>query len=136
MPPLTPAGPDAGLTISEAADVLGTTVDTIRYYEKEGIAPAPGRGPSGWRRYDASSVSWLAGVLMLRGTGMNIQQMREYAAAYQAGASAEDRLALLEQHHEAVLDRLADINLHLTALERKIDAYREAVRSGRQVPRS
>jgi len=134
MPPLTPAGPDPGLTISEAADLLGTTVDTIRYYEKEGIAPAPGRGPSGWRRYDASAVSWLAGVLMLRGTGMNIQQMREYAVAYQAGASAEDRLALLEQHHEAVLDRLAEVHVHLGALERKISAYREAIHTGNQVP--
>ena len=107
MPSLTPAGPDGGLTISEAAEALGITVDTIRYYEKEGIAPAPERGLSGWRRYDPSTMGWLAGVLMLRGTGMNIQQMREYAAAYQGGASTEDRLALLEQHHAAVLERLA-----------------------------
>ena len=134
MPSLTPAGPDGGLTISEAAEALGTTVDTIRYYETEGIAPAPERGLSGWRRYDPSTMGWLAGVLMLRGTGMNIQQMREYAAAYQGGASTEDRLALLEQHHAAVLERLADVHLHLSALERKIDAYREAVRAGAQVP--
>jgi len=115
------------LTISAAADALGITVDTIRYYEKEGIAPAPRRGGDGWRRYDQSALTWLAGVAMLRGTGMNVKEMKEYAAAYRAGSSDEERLALLEQHRTAVLARLAEVNRHLSALERKIDAYRQAI---------
>ncbi|MFH9861335.1 MerR family transcriptional regulator [Streptomyces sp. NPDC017202] len=127
MPPPPPDVPDVGLTISAAAATLGVTIDTIRYYEKEGIAPAPGRGPDGWRRYDAASLSWLAGVVMLRGTGMSVQEMREYAAAYRNGADEHDRLALLEQHHAAVLERLAEVNRHLAALERKIDAYKKRI---------
>jgi len=62
---------DEPVTISVAADLLGITVDTIRYYEKEGIAPPPDRGPDGWRRYDTAALSWLAGTVMLRGTGMS-----------------------------------------------------------------
>ncbi len=115
------------VTISAAAELLGITVDTIRYYEKEGIAPAPERGPDGWRRYDTAALSWLAGTAMLRGTGMRVQEMREYAAAYRAGADDVARLALLEQHHEAVLARQAEVQRHLTALERKIAAYRDAI---------
>ncbi|PZO60214.1 MAG: MerR family transcriptional regulator [Leifsonia xyli] len=115
------------VTISAAADLLGITVDTIRYYEKEGIAPAAERGPDGWRRYDTAALSWLAGTVMLRGTGMSMQEMREYAAAYRAGADDVARLALLEQHHEAVLARQAEVWRHLAALERKIAAYRETI---------
>ncbi|MDD9151490.1 MerR family transcriptional regulator [Plantibacter flavus] len=118
---------DEPVTISVAAELLGTTVDTIRYYEKEGIAPAPGRGPDGWRRYDTAALSWLAGTVMLRGTGMSVQEMREYAAAYRAGADDAERLALLEEHHAAVLDRQAEVQRHLAALERKIAAYRQAI---------
>lgn len=118
---------DEPVTISVAADMLGVTVDTIRYYEKEGIAPAPARGPDGWRRYDTAALSWLAGTVMLRGTGMNVQEMREYAAAYRAGADDAERLALLEQHHAAVLERQAELLRHLAALERKIDTYRQTI---------
>ncbi|MCS5716461.1 MerR family DNA-binding transcriptional regulator [Herbiconiux sp. CPCC 205716] len=91
------------VTISAAADLLGVSVDTIRYYEKEGIAPSPARGPDGWRRYDAADLPWRAGVIMLRGTGMNVREMREYAAAHHAGAHDEERSALLERHHTVVL---------------------------------
>ncbi|MDN3479944.1 MULTISPECIES: MerR family transcriptional regulator [unclassified Curtobacterium] len=113
------------VTISAAAELLGITVDTIRYYEKEGIAPAPDRGPDGWRRYDERDLAWLAGVVMLRGTGMSVAEMREYAAAYRAGADDEQRLALLRSHHETVLARQAEVRRHLDALERKIAAYEQ-----------
>ncbi|AOX67710.1 hypothetical protein BJK06_11065 [Curtobacterium sp. BH-2-1-1] len=115
------------ITISAAAKLLGITVDTIRYYEKEGIAPAPARSSDGWRRYDTSALSWLAGTVMLRGTGMNVQEMREYAAAYRAGADDTERLALLEEHHAVVLQRQTELQRHLAALERKIDAYRQTI---------
>ncbi|WP_252976283.1 MerR family transcriptional regulator [Janibacter melonis] len=68
MPLTRPSETGAPLTISGAAHELGITVDTIRYYEKEG-SRRPGRGPDGWRRYDADALSWLAGVVMLRGPG-------------------------------------------------------------------
>ncbi|WP_208740234.1 MerR family transcriptional regulator [Arthrobacter agilis] len=115
------------LTIRAAAEILGISVDTIRYYEKEGIAPAPGRSSNGWRLYDQAAMSWLAGVIMLRGTGMNVQEMKEYAAAYRAGANDEERLSLLEQHHAVVLERLAETTRHLRALEHKITAYKTAL---------
>ncbi|KQQ25610.1 MerR family transcriptional regulator [Frondihabitans sp. Leaf304] len=129
---------DDPVTISVAAEMLGITVDTIRYYEKEGIAPAPERGSDGWRRYDTSALSWLAGTVMLRGTGMNVQEMREYASAYRAGADDAERLALLERHHATVLERQAEVQRHLGALERKIDAYRQtiAARSASESTRS
>lgn len=118
---------DEPVTISVAAEILGITVDTIRYYEKEGIAPAPDRGPHGWRQYDTAALSWLAGTVMLRGTGMNVQEMREYAVAYRAGADHAERLALLEQHHATVLARQTEAQRHLAALERKIRAYRQTI---------
>ena len=129
MTPLSDINTDTTLTISAAAEALGITVDTIRYYEKEGIAPGPKRGADGWRRYDAAALSWLAGVAMLRGTGMNVKEMKEYATAYRAGASDEERLALLEGHRAAVLKRLAEVNKHLAALERKIDAYEQSIQA-------
>ena len=40
--------PAEGLTISAAAEASGLSVDTLRYYEKEGLTlQRPGRSPSG-----------------------------------------------------------------------------------------
>lgn len=119
-----------GCLIGDAAVAVGITIDTIRYYEKEGIAPAPARGSDGRRRYDKAALTWLSGVVMLRGTGMNIREMREYAAAYRNGADDRERLALLEAHHAAVLARRAEVDHHLAALNDKIAAYRERVKRG------
>lgn len=55
--------------------------------------------------------------------GMNVQEMREYAAAYRAGANDAERLALLERHHTTVLARQEELHRHLAALEWKIAAY-------------
>ncbi|WP_370190245.1 MerR family transcriptional regulator [Aeromicrobium sp.] len=116
--------PSGRLTISAAAEALGTTVDTIRYYEKEGIALSPERGPDGWRRYGDADLAWLSGVLMLRGTGMTIGEIRAYAQRYRAGATRSELLGLLLEHREAVTERMAEVQRHLTALDAKIAWYR------------
>ncbi|WP_068148297.1 MerR family transcriptional regulator [Rhodococcoides corynebacterioides] len=125
----TTTGTVDGYLIGDAAAALEITIDTIRYYEKEGITPAPARGSDGRRRYDDAALAWLSGVVMLRGTGMTIREMRDYAAAYRNGADERERLALLEQHHAVVMARHAEVQRHLAALEHKIAAYRARVNS-------
>ena len=39
------------MRIGELATATGTTVETIRYYEKEGLLPAPERGLNNYRSY-------------------------------------------------------------------------------------
>lgn len=124
---MTPTPHATALTIGGAARALGTTIDTIRYYEKEGISPPPARGPDGRRRYDETAIAWLSGVVMLRGTGMNVQQMKQYAAAYQRGATEQERLALLEDHRATVVAQMAEVERHLAALDTKIARYRQLV---------
>ncbi len=61
---------------------------------------------------------------MLRGTGMSIAQMREFAAVYRASGDERERLRLLEEHREIALARLEETRRHLVALDVKIAAYR------------
>ncbi|MEW2547208.1 MerR family transcriptional regulator [Streptomyces sp. NPDC047002] len=124
LPTVPEAGPE-GVPVGRAAELLGTTVDTIRYYEREGLTlTRPRRDPGGRRGYGTRDLAWLAGLAMLRGTGMTIQEIREYAAAYRAQTSVAERLGLLEAHRDRVVARLEETTRHLAALERKIDAYR------------
>lgn len=117
--------PNGGLTIGEAAAVCGLSVDTLRYYEREGLTALPAdRAPSGQRRYFARDLNWLAGIVMLRGTGMPIRDIRAYTEICRREGNEAERLAVLEQHRERVLEQLDETRRHLAAIEKKIDFYR------------
>jgi DNA-binding transcriptional MerR regulator len=120
--------PAEGLTISGAAELSGLSVDTLRYYEKEGLSlHTPERSASGQRRYSEEDVRWLGTLVMLRKTGMPIRDIRRFVDLYRVEGSEPDRLAILRAHRERVLEELHDVQTHLQAIERKINYYEKAV---------
>ncbi|GAB3851773.1 MerR family transcriptional regulator [Nocardioides maradonensis] len=118
-----------GLPIAAAAERLGLTVDTLRYYEKdELLLRAVPRSGSGHRRYDELDLRWIELITRLRSTGMPIRDVRRYAALVRAGAGNEaERLALLEAHREHVLAQLAEVTAHLAAIDYKIGLYTDTL---------
>lgn len=48
--------PQGGLRIGELAARAGVSVDTLRYYERRGLLPAPQRQQSGYRVYTPATV--------------------------------------------------------------------------------
>ena len=114
-------------SIAEAAERLGLSTDTLRYYERDGLlVETPGRSPSGHRRYTESDLGWIVLITRLRATGMPIRTVREYAALCRQGDGNElVRLELLYQHRERVLAQLAQVTEHLGAINDKIGSYEE-----------
>lgn len=43
--------PDGGMTIGKVAQLTGLTTQAIRYYEREGLLPEPGRTHTAYRVY-------------------------------------------------------------------------------------
>lgn len=120
--------PPGGLTISGAAELSGLSVDTLRYYEKEGLSlHRPGRSASGQRRYTEDDVRWLGTLVMLRRTGMPIRDIRRFVDLYRVEGSEPQRMAILEAHREHVLEELNEVQTHLEAINRKIRIYAEKV---------
>ena len=62
--------------IGEAARQSGVSIETIRYYEREGIVPAPGRAPSGRRLYSRDEIGRLRFVKRCRDLGFAIAEIR------------------------------------------------------------
>ncbi|WP_207792909.1 MerR family transcriptional regulator [Nocardioides acrostichi] len=125
-------------TIAEAADLVGLSTDTLRYYEKDGLLlrPVP-RTSSGQRRYAVEDLQWLTMVTRLRSTGMPIRAIRRYAALVRAGSGNEvERLELLRAHRRTVLDQLAEITEHLGAIEAKIGIYEDTLDRGLDLERT
>jgi DNA-binding transcriptional MerR regulator len=123
--------PAGGLSIGAAAAETGLSVEALRYYEREGLLldPTP-RNPGGRRRYRARDLAWIAGLVMLRETGMSIADIRVMAELSRRPGTEAERLVQLERHRERVLEELARTRRHLTAIETKIAAYREVAAGG------
>nr|WP_218910755.1 MerR family transcriptional regulator [Nocardioides thalensis] len=118
------------MTIAEAAVEVGLTADTLRYYERDDLLlrPVP-RASSGRRRYEEPDLRWITLITRLRATGMPIRDVRRYAALVRAGDGNElDRLELLQAHREVVLQQLAEVTSHLSAIDHKIGIYEDRLR--------
>ena len=114
----------SGYSIAEAAEHLGLSADTLRYYERDGLLlQSVGRASSGHRRYTSTDLSW---ITMITRTGMPIREVRAYAALCRSGDGNEhERLQLLLAHRDRVLSRLAEVSDHLGAINRKIGIYED-----------
>ncbi|MEU8400010.1 MerR family transcriptional regulator [Nonomuraea sp. NPDC048892] len=125
LPQLDVEIPPEGLSIGEVARVTGVGIEALRYYEREGLLldPAP-RDPGGRRRYRAGDLAWIAGLVMLRETGMSIADMRVIAELSRREGTEAERLAFLSRHRERVIERLERTKRHLAAIDAKIAAYR------------
>jgi DNA-binding transcriptional MerR regulator len=128
----SPAVPEAGLSIAEAARRTGVSAHTLRYYERAGLVVAPvDRTTGGRRRYHRLDLQWITVCTRLRATGMPIRTIRRYAELVAAGPGNEqERLALLEAHRADVTARLAEIQDNLATIDHKIDVYRGRLAAG------
>jgi DNA-binding transcriptional MerR regulator len=119
-------GPQAGLSIAEAARRTGVSAHTLRYYERAGLViTAIDRTAGGRRRYHQQDLYWITLCTKLRATGMPIKTIRRYAQLVAAGAGNEqERLGLLEAHRADVTAKLAEIQENLKHVDRKINTYR------------
>jgi len=126
------SGPQAGLSIAEAARRTGVSVHTLRYYERAGLVVTPvDRTHSGRRRYQDEDLKWISICTKLRATGMPIKAIRRYAQLVSAGPGNEqERLALLEAHRADVTAKLAEVQESLKLIDHKIDVYRGRLDAG------
>jgi DNA-binding transcriptional MerR regulator len=67
-------------------------VETLRYYERRGLLPAPERTPSGHRRYDEETVRFLGAIKEAQAVGFTLAEIAEYLRAARSPASRSDAL--------------------------------------------
>ena len=68
------------LTIGQVARLAGVGVETVRFYEREGLLPRPARKPSGYRQYPEEAVARLHFIRRAKALGFTLKEVAELLA--------------------------------------------------------
>lgn len=69
------------MNIGELARRSGVAIDTIRYYEREGLLPTPPRSACNYRQYGPDQVEQLRLMRRCRSLGMSLNEIRQLLRA-------------------------------------------------------
>jgi Cd(II)/Pb(II)-responsive transcriptional regulator len=116
--------------IGELSKQTDCPVETIRFYEQEGLLPAPARSQSNYRLYGDAHVERLQFIRHCRSLDMTLGEIRSLLRFRDA---PEDNCGevnmLLDQHIKHVARRIAELQVlqrHLEVLRGQCNSAREA----------
>ncbi|MGH6623308.1 MAG: Cd(II)/Pb(II)-responsive transcriptional regulator [Burkholderiaceae bacterium] len=109
------------MKIGDLAARAGTQVETIRYYERENLLPAPSRSTGNYRQYDDAHVERLSFIRHCRALDMTLEEIRTLLRFKDDPASHCGEVNdLLEEHIGHVTERIGE----LRSLEEQLKALR------------
>jgi len=117
------------IAIGRLSKHTGTNIETIRYYERVGLLPAPARSPGGYRLYGTDHLKRLNFIRRARTLGFSIGEVRTLLrlADERKRPCAEVR-AVAEAHLSDVRAKIAD----LRRMERVLQATVAKCAQGRR----
>jgi MerR family copper efflux transcriptional regulator len=98
------------LTIGQVARQAGVTVETVRYYEKQGLLMKPARSAAGYRLYPGDAVQRLQFVLRAKNLGFTLREIVELL-----NLRADPRVSCADIRRQATA-KIADIDRRMRAL--------------------
>jgi MerR family mercuric resistance operon transcriptional regulator len=119
------SAPDApaSLSIGELSRRTGVNIETIRYYERIKMLPAPPRTASGRRVYGPAETRSLAFIRRSRELGFTLEQVRALLAI-----SADDGKNTCGEVRQLAASHLADVRAKIADLRAMASVLSDAVR--------
>lgn len=104
------------LTVGQVARRAGVGVETVRFYEREGLLAEPPRRASGYRQYDDQAVSVLRFIRRAKALGFTLQEIKGLLALRLDGSATRSDV------RERASAKLIDIDAKIRDLQRMRDA--------------
>ncbi|WP_291379388.1 heavy metal-responsive transcriptional regulator [Demequina sp.] len=109
------------MLIGELSHAVGVTSQTIRFYEREGLLPAPRRTANGYRTYDDSSVSRVLFIRGAQSAGLTLAEIGSVIDLRDVGrVPCTHVVALLGGKLDSVRARQAELRMLEAELERLV----------------
>lgn len=111
-------------TIKDISAILGLSIYTIRFYDKEGLLPFVSRNKSGNREFTESDLNLFRVICCLKNTGMQIKNIKKYIDLCMEGADTIDlRKELMLEHRKDIITKIDTLNENLDLINSKIKIY-------------
>ncbi len=118
------------MRIGELAAQAGVEVQTVRFYEREGLLAAPARTASGYRNYDATHLERMQFIRHCRSLDMPLSDIKRLIAlSGDKGVSCGEVNAMVQVHLERVRAKRTALQL----LEKQLSELNGQCESGHRV---
>jgi Hg(II)-responsive transcriptional regulator len=119
---------------SELAAQAAVNPQTLRYYERRGLLPAPARSAGGYRTYPAEAVHRVRFIKRAQDLGFTLAEVESLLHLAEGGPDACDRVrAMAEEKIADLTRRIADLQALQAGLTRLV-ATCERPRAQRECP--
>ena len=99
-----------GLRIGELAQRAGVNLDTVRFYEREGLLPKPPRAASGYRAYPSDAVERVQWIKRTKALGFSLNEIKELLAIRaDADMTCADVKGRAEQKLQQIDQKIRDL---------------------------
>jgi len=110
------------LTIGEVARQAGVGVETVRFYERQGLLEEPQRRASGYRQYEEEAVAVLRFIRRAKELGFTLREIKGLLAL------RLDATATRAEVRQQAKAKVADIEARIADLQRMRDALQNLVK--------
>lgn len=105
------------LTVGQVAKHTGVSVETIRFYERRGLIPAPARSPAGYRQYPPDTPRRVRFIQRAKAVGFTLNDIGELLELRtRPGVTCADIRARAEVKLDEIDAKLAELNQMRRAL--------------------
>ena len=111
--------------IGSLAVTAGVTIDTLRYYEREGLLPRASRTAGGFRLYTQEMAQRLSFIKQARLLGLTLREIRQLLEPDNCRCSAMRRV---------IAERLADVDRRIDELAAFRSTLQTALERCDQIP--
>jgi len=115
------------MRIGEVAERSGLSTATIRFYERRGLLPGPGRAANGYREYTPTDLDRTATFARFRDLGLDAPEaarMADQCATGHCDLTVTEMPAVLAGHRAAIAERMAQLqrlDARLAAIQTAVD---------------
>ena len=109
------------MTIGRLAELSGVNVDTVRYYERQGLIPQPPRSSAGYREYGEADLERLRFIRRSKELGFTLAEIAELLSL------TADRESDMEGVKRKAEQRLQQVELKIRELQRVRRGLRELI---------
>ena len=107
------------MTIGKVARSSGVSIDTVRYYERQGLIPAPPRKESGYRIYTEETIRRILFIKNAQELGFSLKEISELLALrVESRRSCNEVMGITQQKIDEVSGKIKSLEGIKSVLEK------------------